>query len=116
MGFLMISNNKYYRWLVDLTLILIVLSAIRFWMQRDVVSGTAPNINNVMLNGQHFDLYQNSKRPILVHFWATWCPVCKLEQSNIENIAKDNHVITIAMQSGNNEELERIYATRKIII
>ena len=114
MGFLMISNNKYYRWLVDLTLILIVLSAIRFWMQRDVVSGTAPNINKVMLDGQHFDLYQNSKRPILVHFWATWCPVCKLEQSNIENIAKDHPVITIAMQSGDNEELSEFMRQEKL--
>lgn len=114
MGDLMNFNNKYYRWLIELTLILIVLSAIRFWMQRDVVSGTAPNINNVMLNGQHFDLYQNSKRPILVHFWATWCPVCKLEQSNIENISKDHPVITIAMQSGDNEELSQFMRQEKL--
>lgn len=111
---LMNFNNKYYRWLIELTLILIVLSAIRFWMQRNVVSGTAPNINNVTLNGQHFDLYQNGKRPILVHFWATWCPVCKLEQSNIENIAKDHPVITIAMQSGDNEELSQFMRQEKL--
>jgi len=114
MGDLMSFNNKYYRWLIELTLILIVLSAIRFWMQRDVVSGTAPNINNVMLNGQHFDLYQNSKRPILIHFWATWCPVCKLEQSNIENISKDHPVMTIAMQSGDNEELSQFMRQEKL--
>lgn len=114
MGDLMNFNNKYYRWLIELTLMLIVLSAIRFWMQRDVVSGTAPNINNVMLNGQHFDLYQNSKRPILIHFWATWCPVCKLEQSNIENISKDHPVMTIAMQSGDNEELSQFMRQEKL--
>ena len=114
MGDLMNFNNKYYRWLIELTLILIVLSAIRFWMQRDVVSGAAPNINNVMLNGQHFDLYQNSKGPILIHFWATWCPVCKLEQSNIENISKEHPVITIAMQSGNNEELSEFMREEKL--
>lgn len=110
----MTLNNKYYRWLIELTLILIVLSAVRFWMQRDVVSGVAPNINNVMLDGQYFDLYQNKKRPILVHFWASWCPVCKLEQSNIENIAKDHPVITIAMQSGDNEELSQFMQQEKL--
>jgi thiol-disulfide isomerase/thioredoxin len=43
----------------------------------------------------------------VIHFWATWCPVCKLEQSNIESISKDHPVITIAMQSGNNSELSQ---------
>lgn len=74
-------------------------------MQRDIVSGIAPNISSVMLNEQYFDLYENNQRPILIHFWATWCPVCKLEQSNIQNISKDMPVITIAMQSGNDDEL-----------
>ncbi len=114
MSYIMNFNNKYYRWLVELTLILIVLFAVRFWMQRDVVSGTAPNISQVMLDGQYFDLYQNNKRPILVHFWATWCPVCKLEQSNIENIAKDYPVITIAMQSGDNKELSQFMRQEKL--
>ena len=101
----MIVNNKIYRWLIELTLIFMVLFSIRFWMQWDIVSGTAPNISAVMLNGKNFDLYQNRQRPMLVHFWATWCPVCKLEQSNIESIAKDFPVITVAMQSGENKEL-----------
>lgn len=98
-------NKKIYRWLIELTLIFIVLLSIKFWMQRDIVSGIAPNISSVMLNEQYFDLYKNKQRPILIHFWATWCPVCKLEQSNIQNISKDMPVITIAMQSGNDDEL-----------
>ena len=100
-------NKKYYRWIVEITLILIILSAVRFWMQRDIVSGTAPNMSVPMLNGQHFDLYKNKSRPMLIHFWASWCPVCKLEHSNIENIAKDHSVVTIAMQSGDNRELKQ---------
>lgn len=107
-------NKKVYRWLIELTLILIVLSAVRFWIQRDVVSGTAPNISHVMLDGQYFDLYQNKRSPILVNFWASWCPVCKLEQSNIENIAKDHPVITIAMQSGDNDELKQFMQEEKL--
>jgi len=99
-------NIKKYRWLIEITLILLVIIVVRLWMQRDIVTGTAPNISAVMLNGQAFDLYKNKSRPILVHFWATWCPVCKLEQSNIEHIARDKTVITIAMQSGDNKELQ----------
>lgn len=76
-------------------------------MQRDIVSGMAPNVSAVMLTGQQFDLYQDKNRPILIHFWASWCPVCKLEQSNIQNISQDYPVITIAMQSGNDDELKQ---------
>lgn len=107
-------NKKIYRWIIELTLILIILSAVRFWVQRDTLSGTAPNISSVMLNVQDFELYQNKKRPILVHFWATWCPVCSLEQSNIESISKDYEVITIAMQSGDADEVHRFMKKEKL--
>ena len=107
-------NKRYYRWIAEITLILIVIFAVRLWQQRDVISDTAPNINAVMLSGQNFNLYQDNRRPILIHFWATWCPVCKLEQSNIENIAKDHSVITIAMQSGDNEELSQFMRQEKL--
>jgi len=100
-------NKKYYRWLAEITLILIIITAARMWMQRDIVSGIAPNVSAKTLTGQHFDLYQDKNRPILVHFWASWCPVCKLEQSNIQNISHDYPVITIAMQSGNDEEVKQ---------
>ena len=108
------TNKNIYRWLIEITLILIVISAVRFWIQRDTISGTAPNISSVMLNGQHFELYQNKKRPILVHFWATWCPVCSLEQSNIENISKDYEVITIAMQSGDINDVRQFMIKEKL--
>ena len=101
-----ININKTYRWLIEIALIFIVLFSVRLWMQRDIVSGIAPNIESITLNGSLFNLYKYKKRPVLVHFWATWCPVCKLEQSNIENIAKELPVITIAMQSGDDEKLK----------
>ena len=110
----MVFNNKYYRWLAELSLILIVIFAMRLWMQRDVVSDIAPNINALMLDGESFELYKFKERPVLVHFWATWCPVCKLEQSNIENISKDKPVITIAMQSGSSKEVSAYMKEEKI--
>jgi peroxiredoxin len=40
-----------------------------------------------------------------VHFWASWCPVCRLEQDNIANLAVDGRVITVATTSGTADEL-----------
>lgn len=107
-------DKKVYRWAIELILILVIISAVRFWQQRDVVSGIAPNISGVMLNGDSFDLYKNKTRPLLVHFWATWCPVCSLEQSNIENISKDNFIVTVSMQSGDDNELREFMKNEKL--
>ncbi len=50
-----------------------------------------------------FKLYKG--KPLVVHFWATWCPVCKLEAANIEQLSKEYSVITIAVNSGLDEEI-----------
>jgi len=42
---------------------------------------------------------------VLVHFWAIWCPVCRLGQTAIDAIARDSPVITVAVQSGDAPEL-----------
>lgn len=99
-------NKKHYRWILEFFVILLILFALRLWMLRDIVEGVAPNISEYTLSGIHFDLYQH-KKPILVHFWASWCPVCQLEESNIENLSKKYPVITIAMQSGNDAEIKK---------
>lgn len=95
------------RHIVEITLILVLVFSVRYWMQRDLATGAAPDFQARLLNGQQFDLYKDKRRPILVHFWATWCPVCQLEYDSINNISADYPVITIAMQSGDDEELSK---------
>lgn len=51
-----------------------------------------------------FEEYQDE--PLVVHFWGTWCPTCKLEASNIQNISEDYNVISIAVNSGSDDELK----------
>jgi thiol-disulfide isomerase/thioredoxin len=74
-------------------------------MQRDMVSGTVPEFQGNLLNGETYTLLADKRRPLLIHFWASWCPVCELEQGSIQSISDDHAVITIAMQSGEAEEV-----------
>jgi len=58
------------------------------------------------------DIYNNSlaiskykQEPLVVHFWATWCPTCKFEASNIEAVSQKHNVISIAVTSGSNKKI-----------
>jgi len=53
------------------------------------------------------DFHIDNSKPILIHFWATWCPTCKLEASNIDTISKNFQVITIAVQSDKNQDIQK---------
>ena len=46
-------------------------------------------------------------KPILIHFWAEWCPTCKIEASNIQTISKDHTVLTFAVNSGSDEDIKK---------
>ncbi len=85
-----------------------VVAGIRAWQQRDMTSGAAPALQGVTIAGQSYTLPSHPARPVLVHFWATWCPVCRAEQGTIAAIARDHpDTITVAMQSGRPEEVAR---------
>ncbi len=45
----MMLNKKVYRRTVELTLILVILFAARFWIQRDVASGIAQALEQVKI-------------------------------------------------------------------
>jgi len=83
--------------------VLVLILGVRAWQQRDMVSGPAPALAGHLLDGKPVALAAYAGRPVLVHFWATWCPVCRVEQGSIDALARDAAVVTIAMQSGDRD-------------
>lgn len=98
--------------LIFILMLIIALNAISYYNSLD--------LNKEKLTIQSFKLLDDSlyivpnDKPVLIHFWATWCPTCKLESSNIEKISKDYEVITIAVQSGTKEEIEKYLDEHKL--
>ncbi len=78
-------------------------------------SGPAPALAGQTLAGTAYTLPAHPGKPVLVHFWATWCPICREDQGSIAAIARDRgDVVTVAMQSGNADEIAR-YARQQHI-
>ncbi len=101
-------GQKWRGFAINLFLIVAVFAGIRAWQQRDTASGAAPALQGTTVAGQRYVLPVRPEHPVLVHFWATWCPICRTEQGSIDAIARDNaDVITVAMQSGGPQEVAR---------
>lgn len=103
--FRQLLKKRYVKLGLEILFFIALFMAVRAWQQRDVLSGTVPDVSAVTINGQTVSILSD-KKPLLIHFWATWCPVCRLEQGSIDALAKDYNVVTIAMQSGENDLLE----------
>lgn len=65
-----------------------------------------------LLDGTIYEVPKNE--PILLHFWASWCPTCKAEAQNIQRISKSFNVLTIALKSGSNEEIKEYLKSREL--
>ena len=87
-----------------IVLLVIVLNIVSYYKSIDLNKEKLDIKTFTLIDGSEFNV-QNDK-PILINFWATWCPVCKLEESSIEKISKDFQVVTIATQSGSNAEVK----------
>ena len=106
MNFKLLIKKRWVKITLEVLFFVVLFLGIRAYTQRDMISGIAPQIQAITINQQSFDLHSEQQKPVLVHFWASWCGICKLEQSSIDALSKDYKVMTIAMQSGSDEEVQ----------
>lgn len=91
--------------LLEVLIFLLVLFAVEAFLTRNAVSGKAPVFTATTIQGEAFDLRQLQGKPAVIHFWATWCPICEVEQGSIDSLAADSPFISVAMQSGKAQEV-----------
>lgn len=111
-----LHGTGWKRWALEGALIVSALVGLTLWQNHGLPEGAAPSLQGVRSDGIAVDLARkapngthsagagntatNGAQAVLVVFWSTWCPVCKAEEGNIEAVAKDWPVYSVAMQSG----------------
>ncbi len=98
--------RRWWRWVLEVLLIIAVVLLVRAWLARDLAQGPAPAFEANLLDGSPVSLADYADRPMLLHFWATWCPICRLEEGEIMRLSRSHPVLTVAMQSGPSWEVE----------
>ncbi|MEA3521932.1 MAG: protein disulfide oxidoreductase [Campylobacterota bacterium] len=83
----------------------IVMNIISYLRSPKLSDTSLPNITSTLIDNTHYSSLNQSKKPLLIHFWATWCPTCKLEAGNIQKISEDFNVLTVAVKSGSDTEI-----------
>ncbi len=89
---------------IALVLLFILSQLIRYIRAPDLGSNRLPRIESTLIDGTSFSARKG--KPLLIHFWAMSCPVCKLEAPNIEAVSKEYEVLTIAINSGSDETIQ----------
>ena len=88
-------------------MLITVVFALHIYQTRGAVSGKAPEIRGQLLDGTPVSLAEFRGQPVLLQFWASWCPACIMEQGSIHAIAQDHAVLSIALEDSSADEIRR---------
>jgi len=102
------SIKRLVREILILAVIVFVVSTVmNMYRSPQLDSNSLPEIRATLIDNSIFDSSQATDKPLLINFWGTWCPICTQEASNIESVSKKYRVITIAVNSGSDENIKK---------
>lgn len=96
---------RWRGWLINIALVVLVIAGVDWWKSRPLARGEAPPLAGLDLHGQRLDLRDWRGEPVLVHFWGSWCPICRVMEGSVDALAADHRVLTVALQSGEPAEI-----------
>lgn len=104
--------------LIDIAIIFAIFFGMHLWRTRDLpdVGEPAPQLELLDLEGSAHNLESYRGRPVLVHFWATWCGVCRTEfgaLNAVDDAAADDAVLLAVVEDGENLDQIRQFAASR---
>ncbi len=96
--------------IVALLFMFILTNIISYIRKPELDSNHLPKMEVTLLNGETFR--KTEGKPLVIHFWALWCKVCKLEAANIQSVSEKYEVLTIAVNSGDDSKIKAYLKAR----
>ena len=101
-------KQKLKSYIKEIVLFVVIITVaaniISFYKSMNLNKQKLQEMRISLLNGTSYS--HPKDKPVLIHFWATWCPTCKIEASNIQSISKNYEVLSIAVNSGEDTKIK----------
>ncbi len=100
-------RRRWLSWLLQAGVVVLIYVGASTWRTHSLLptDGTvqAPDLRLQNLDGTRFDLRDLQGKRVQVHFWATWCTVCRQEFGALnavyENLGQDEAMVSIVADS-----------------
>ncbi|HEX4337537.1 MAG TPA: TlpA disulfide reductase family protein [Polyangiaceae bacterium] len=108
------------RWVVELGLLVGLYLALTAYQERNLLRThtEAPPFELTGLNGEHVSLESLHGKRVALHFWATWCSVCKREQGALNavthELAPDEAVYTVVADADDVDKVRHFVASEHL--
>lgn len=87
----------------------LIVFAVSSYLQQDMVTGKAPILMGVDIQGNHVQLpaiTPHNRAPTLIYFWGSWCPVCRVTSPMVESVSQEYPVVSVAVASGEDIDIQ----------
>lgn len=96
---------KYIKEIIFIVVMVTILAnIISYYKSTNLNKSSLDSKSVTLIDGTVYTFPQN--KPILIHFWTTWCPICKVEAQNIQRVSKEYDVVTIVVGSNNKQTIQ----------
>ena len=106
--------KNFFKEIIYTVIIFFLISIVLNYIRKPDIKENIYDYKLVDTYGKSIDFSNYKGEPLVVHFWATWCPICKLEASNIDELSKEYNIVSIAVTSGSNKEINEFMQKRQL--
>ncbi len=115
------SRGRVLSYLGQVALVVAIYVGISAWQTRTHLesgAAAAPDFELRSLSGATVRLSELRDKSVVLHFWATWCGVCKMEISGLKSLVKsldpDQVLVSVVADADDEAQVRRFVQEHEI--